>query len=149
VNISSIAGKRFPAGVAAYAASKAGVQALTGCLAREVASVGIRVNTICPAVVDTSRMDVMGRGESWEDFIRRYVDRLQRGPKGWRIVLRRLIVDWSGTFQRSGTIEEGWTAFGRREGKIRLSAPPACGRAGRSRPGLRITLTTHARRIAE
>src|SRR5262245_29621355 len=36
VNISSIAGKRLSANTAAYAASKAGLQALTACMAQEV-----------------------------------------------------------------------------------------------------------------
>ena len=36
VNISSIAGKRLPPNTAAYASSKAGIQALTACMAQEV-----------------------------------------------------------------------------------------------------------------
>lgn len=70
VNMSSIAGKRFAPETAAYAASKAGVQALTACMAREVGPYGIRVNAICPGLIDTSRMDDMGRGEIWERFLR-------------------------------------------------------------------------------
>jgi NAD(P)-dependent dehydrogenase (short-subunit alcohol dehydrogenase family) len=57
VNISSIAGKKLPAGAAAYSASKAGLQALTACMAREVGGAGVRVNAICPGYVTTSRMD--------------------------------------------------------------------------------------------
>ena len=38
VNISSIAGKRLSANTAAYAASKAGLQALTACMAQEIAA---------------------------------------------------------------------------------------------------------------
>lgn len=73
VNMSSIAGKRFAPETAAYAASKAGVQALTACMAREVGRYGIRVNAICPGLVDTSRMDDMGRGEIWEQFLQHEV----------------------------------------------------------------------------
>ncbi len=73
VNMSSIAGKRFAPDTAAYAASKAGVQALTACMAREVGRYGIRVNAICPGLIDTSRMDDMGRGEVWERFLRNEV----------------------------------------------------------------------------
>lgn len=69
VNISSIAGKILGPNTAAYAASKAGVQALSACMAREVARYGIRVNAICPGVIDTFRMDDLGRGEAWEKFV--------------------------------------------------------------------------------
>jgi 3-oxoacyl-[acyl-carrier protein] reductase len=69
VNISSIAGKRLPANAAAYASSKAGIQALTACMAQEVGQYGIRVNAICPGVIDTFRMDDLGRGQGWEEMI--------------------------------------------------------------------------------
>jgi NAD(P)-dependent dehydrogenase (short-subunit alcohol dehydrogenase family) len=69
VNISSIAGKVLPPSTAAYAASKAGLQALTACMSGEVARDGVRVNAICPGVIDTSRMDDLGRGEVWQQFI--------------------------------------------------------------------------------
>jgi NAD(P)-dependent dehydrogenase (short-subunit alcohol dehydrogenase family) len=70
VNISSIAGKLLPANAAAYAASKAGVQALTASMSQEVGRYGIRVNAICPGVVDTFRMDDVGRGEAWQRLVR-------------------------------------------------------------------------------
>jgi 3-oxoacyl-[acyl-carrier protein] reductase len=69
VNISSIAGKRFSPNTSAYAASKAGLQALTACMAQEVGRAGIRVNAICPGIIDTSRMDDLGRGEEWQQFV--------------------------------------------------------------------------------
>ncbi len=70
VNISSIAGKALPPNTAAYAASKAGLQALTASMAQEVGAHRIRVNAICPGVIDTSRMDDLGRGEVWDAFIK-------------------------------------------------------------------------------
>ena len=73
VNISSIAGKRLGPNTSAYAASKAGLQALTACMAQEVGQNGIRVNAVCPGVVDTSRMDDLGRGEEWEQFVRDFI----------------------------------------------------------------------------
>jgi 3-oxoacyl-[acyl-carrier protein] reductase len=69
VNISSVAGKVFPANSAAYAASKAGVHALTGSLARELAQFGVRVNAVLPGLIDTSRMDGLGRGDAWEQLV--------------------------------------------------------------------------------
>ena len=73
VNISSIAGKQLPPSASAYAASKAGIQALTASMAQEVGRDGIRVNAICPGIIDTYRMDLLGRGEAWEKMIRRRV----------------------------------------------------------------------------
>jgi len=69
VNISSIAGKLLSPMTAAYAASKAGLQALTACMSGEVAGAGVRVNAICPGVIDTSRMDDLGRDETWNELI--------------------------------------------------------------------------------
>ena len=45
--------ERFAAGAVAYTASKAGITAVTGVLAVELASHGIRVNQINPSDVDT------------------------------------------------------------------------------------------------
>jgi NAD(P)-dependent dehydrogenase (short-subunit alcohol dehydrogenase family) len=70
INISSIAGKKLGPNTSAYSASKAGLQALTACMSREVAPNGVRVNAICPGVIDTSRMDDLGRGDVWEETIR-------------------------------------------------------------------------------
>ena len=69
INISSIAGKMLGPNTAAYAASKAGLQALTASMAQEVGRHGVRVNAICPGIIDTSRMDDMGRGEGWQRTI--------------------------------------------------------------------------------
>ena len=69
VNISSIAGKVLSPTTAAYAASKAGLQALTACMSGEVGQYGVRVNAICPGVIDTSRMDDLGRGEVWDELV--------------------------------------------------------------------------------
>ncbi len=70
VNISSIAGKALPPNTAAYAASKAGIQALTASMAREMGRYRVRVNAICPGVIDTYRMDDIGRGEAWTQMLK-------------------------------------------------------------------------------
>lgn len=70
VNISSIAGKALPPNTAAYAASKAGIQALTASMAREVGRHNIRVNAICPGIIDTYRMDDLGRGDAWQAMLK-------------------------------------------------------------------------------
>lgn len=53
VNISSLAGTHGSQGLTAYAAAKAGVEAMTRCAARELARSGIRVNAVCPGAVNT------------------------------------------------------------------------------------------------
>src|SRR5580704_16845777 len=57
VNISSIGGKWMAARTAAYAASKAGIHAMTAAMASEVGPHGVRVNAVCPGIIDTYRMD--------------------------------------------------------------------------------------------
>ncbi|MGE0599957.1 MAG: SDR family NAD(P)-dependent oxidoreductase [Dehalococcoidia bacterium] len=66
VNISSIAGKLLPPNTTAYAASKAGIQALTAGMAQEVGQYGIRVNAICPGLVDTVRIDDIRGTPAWD-----------------------------------------------------------------------------------
>lgn len=53
VNISSTVAQMFGRGVSAYAAAKAAVNRLTEVLALEMGKKGIRVNTVCPGVINT------------------------------------------------------------------------------------------------
>jgi 2-dehydro-3-deoxy-L-rhamnonate dehydrogenase (NAD+) len=53
VNFSSIAGKDGNPNLSAYSASKAAVIALTKSLGKELATSGVLVNAIAPAVIDT------------------------------------------------------------------------------------------------
>jgi 2-dehydro-3-deoxy-L-rhamnonate dehydrogenase (NAD+) len=54
VNLSSVAGKEGNPNLAAYSASKAGVIALTKSLGKELATEGVLVNAITPAVIATA-----------------------------------------------------------------------------------------------
>jgi NAD(P)-dependent dehydrogenase (short-subunit alcohol dehydrogenase family) len=53
VNTSSVAGLEGQTGQAAYSASKGGVIGITLPIARDLAAIGVRVNTICPGLMDT------------------------------------------------------------------------------------------------
>lgn len=53
VNVASILGERVSKGLAAYAASKAGLIQLTKALALEWAAFGIRVNALAPGYIET------------------------------------------------------------------------------------------------
>jgi 3-oxoacyl-[acyl-carrier protein] reductase len=53
VTIASVAGKEGNPNAPAYSASKAGVIALTKSLAKELATTGVRVNTVTPAAVES------------------------------------------------------------------------------------------------
>ncbi|MGR4862132.1 SDR family NAD(P)-dependent oxidoreductase [Caulobacter sp. LARHSG274] len=53
VNVASILGERVSKGLAAYAASKAGLIQLTKALALEWASLGVRINALAPGYVET------------------------------------------------------------------------------------------------
>jgi 3-hydroxyacyl-CoA dehydrogenase/3-hydroxy-2-methylbutyryl-CoA dehydrogenase len=60
VNVASIAATEGQIGQAAYSASKGGVAAMTLPLARDLASIGVRVMTIAPGIMDTPMIDGMG-----------------------------------------------------------------------------------------
>jgi NAD(P)-dependent dehydrogenase (short-subunit alcohol dehydrogenase family) len=79
VNISSIAGKWIPASTAAYGASKAGIHALTCAMASELGPSRVRVNAVCPGIIDTSRMDDVARGEAWDALV---AERIPLGRAG-------------------------------------------------------------------
>ena len=72
VNISSVAGKLLPPNATAYASSKAAIQALSAGMAQEVGMYGVRVNTICPGVIDNNRLDDIPRdSEQWAQTVER------------------------------------------------------------------------------
>lgn len=73
INISSIAGKRGMQNAVAYCTSNFGIQGFTQALAMECAPHNIRVNAVCPGIIDTSRMDDLGRENTWQAVIKQMV----------------------------------------------------------------------------
>ncbi|HTQ89687.1 MAG TPA: SDR family NAD(P)-dependent oxidoreductase [Streptosporangiaceae bacterium] len=65
INTSSVAGIEGQAGQIAYSASKAGIIGMTVPGARDLAAIGVRVNTICPGIIDTP---IYGSHEGAEEF---------------------------------------------------------------------------------
>ena len=57
VNTASVAGLVGAGGLSAYVASKHAVVGLTQCAAIEYAKAGIRVNAVCPGVIETPMLD--------------------------------------------------------------------------------------------
>ena len=53
INTSSVAGIEGQTGQLAYAASKGGIIGMTVPAARDLSVIGVRVNTICPGIIDT------------------------------------------------------------------------------------------------
>lgn len=74
VNISSVAGLLGFGGLPAYVSSKHGINGLTKTAALEYANQGIRINSVCPAAVQTSMIDrILGEeGESRADLIKQH-----------------------------------------------------------------------------
>jgi len=73
VNISTLGARLLAAGTAAYAASKLAINGLTTILAGELGQHGIRVNGVGPGLIDTSRLDDVGRGEAWQQIVKTFI----------------------------------------------------------------------------
>lgn len=64
VNVSCTGGSRPNAGTIGYCMTKAGLEMLTKCSALELAPLGIRVNAVSPATIDTNLYRYTGMSES-------------------------------------------------------------------------------------
>ncbi|MEY4601938.1 MAG: hypothetical protein RLZZ201_1629 [Actinomycetota bacterium] len=65
VNIASVAAFDGQIGQASYSASKGGVVGMTLPVARDLAAIGVRVNTVAPGLIDTP---IYGQGDASEAF---------------------------------------------------------------------------------
>lgn len=77
VSVASIAGKEGNPTLLPYSVSKAGVIALTKALAKEVATEGIRVNAVAPAVIETPMLLQMS-----EETVKYMTSRIPMGRPG-------------------------------------------------------------------
>lgn len=78
VNVSSIIGLRGYAGLAAYAATKGGLDAMTRALARELGPRGIRVNSVAPGYLETEMTHGLDDGQRRQIVRRTPLARLGR-----------------------------------------------------------------------
>lgn len=86
VNVSSVHAVQTSANIAAYAASKGGLLALTRAMAIEFAKDNIRVNAILPGAVDTPMLRAgLGRGHVDGDDIHTRLDNLARKTVNGRV----------------------------------------------------------------
>jgi NAD(P)-dependent dehydrogenase (short-subunit alcohol dehydrogenase family) len=66
VNTASVAGLEGQTGQIAYSASKGGIIGMTVPAARDLAAIGVRVNTICPGIIDTPIYGTGPTSEEWK-----------------------------------------------------------------------------------
>ena len=72
VGVASSAGKKGAANALAYNAANFAMVGMTQSLAKEVGPHNINVNCVCPAAVDTFRMDKFGRDAEWAEIAARH-----------------------------------------------------------------------------
>jgi NAD(P)-dependent dehydrogenase (short-subunit alcohol dehydrogenase family) len=70
INTASVAGIEGQTGQVAYSASKGGIIGMTVPAARDLAAIGVRVNTICPGIIDTP---IYGSGPGADEFKARLI----------------------------------------------------------------------------
>jgi len=86
VNVSSVHAVQTSANIAAYAASKGGLLALTRAMAIELAPENIRVNAILPGAVDTPMLrEGLGRGHLGGSDVQERLDNLARKTVNGRV----------------------------------------------------------------
>jgi NAD(P)-dependent dehydrogenase (short-subunit alcohol dehydrogenase family) len=71
INTASVAGMEGQIGQIAYSSSKGGIIGMTVPAARDLAAIGVRVNTIAPGILDTP---IYGEGEQAEEFKQRLAE---------------------------------------------------------------------------
>jgi NAD(P)-dependent dehydrogenase (short-subunit alcohol dehydrogenase family) len=70
INTASVAALEGQIGQLAYSASKGGIVGMTVPAARDLSAIGVRVNTICPGIIDTP---IYGGGEGADEWKKKLV----------------------------------------------------------------------------
>jgi 3-oxoacyl-[acyl-carrier protein] reductase len=83
VNNASVSGWRAQEGQGAYAAAKAGVMALTRCVALEAAPAGIRINAIAPSLALHENLSKVISAEALDELRRR--EAFGRSAETWEV----------------------------------------------------------------
>lgn len=113
VNASSIGGLNGVAGLPAYIASKHGVIGLTKSAALECATKGIRINAVCPGVIDTPMLDGLTGGDkaAREELIKpQPIGRLGRPEEIAKAVLWLCSSDASFVLGHALAVDGGYSA---------------------------------------
>ena len=92
INIGSAASRSLPPEFSIYAASKSGLDAITGVLAKELASRGIRVNSVNPGATLSEGTKEAGLYGVGSDFEKRLVSTTPLGRIGTPLDIARVVV---------------------------------------------------------
>lgn len=106
INISSIIGQRGYTGLAAYAATKAGLDGLTRALAREVGRRAITVNSVAPGYLETEMSSTLSGGQRDQIIRRTPLGRLGSADDIWPTV-RFLLSDGAGFITGQTLVVDG------------------------------------------
>lgn len=112
VNISSVHASVGMAGLAAYSATKGGIEAFTRSLALECAPMGIRVNAVAPGYFETDMTGSLRADERWRKSL---LDRIPMGRFGIPDEVAGLVCFLAGAQSSyltgtTITIDGGWSA---------------------------------------
>ena len=100
INVSSIIGSRGYNGMAAYSASKAGMDGLTRALARELGRRQITVNSVAPGYVKTEMSSTLNAAQLAQITNRTPLGRLASASKTSSALVRFLLSDAAGDDHR-------------------------------------------------
>lgn len=92
INIGSAASRSLPPEFSIYAASKSGLDAITGVLAKELASKGIRVNSVNPGATLSEGTKLAGLYGVGSDIEKRLVSMTPMGRIGTPLDIARVVV---------------------------------------------------------
>jgi len=82
VNVSSVVSSRPLVGFLAYSMSKSAVDQMTGCTALELASKGVRVNSVNPGEIETDMQHAVHTDQQYAEFVERQKEIIPLGRLG-------------------------------------------------------------------